>query len=74
MHVLHERPLRLAWAYVEDAHFATRYCSGARRLYQRKKAKANGAVATKALANKLARASYYIMRDQVPFDEEKLFG
>jgi transposase len=64
----------LAWAYVEAAHFATRYCSGARRLYQRKKAKSNGAVATKALANKLARASYYIMRDHVPFDEEKLFG
>jgi len=36
-------------------------------------AKANVAVATKALANKLARASYFIMRDQVPFDEEMLF-
>jgi len=63
----------LAWAYVEAAHFSTRYCVGARKFYQRKKAKTNGAVATKALANKLARASYYIMRDQVSFDEEKLF-
>ncbi len=35
--------------------------------------KTNGAVATKALANKLARASYFIMRDQVPFDEDMLF-
>ena len=33
----------------------------------------NGAVATKALANKLTRASYYVMRDQVPFDEDMLF-
>ncbi len=63
----------LAWAYVEAAHFSIRYCSGAQKFYQRKKAKTNGAVATKALANKLARASYYIMRDKVPFDEEKLF-
>lgn len=63
----------LAWAYVEAAHFATRYCSKAQSFYQRKKSKANGAVATKALANKLARASYFIMRDQVPFDEDKLF-
>ncbi|KPA15273.1 hypothetical protein MHK_004524, partial [Candidatus Magnetomorum sp. HK-1] len=30
--------------------------------------------ATKALANKLARASYYIMRDKVPYDSKKLFG
>lgn len=63
----------LAWAYVEAAHYATRTCSKAQRFYQKKKAYKNGAVATKALANKLARASYYIMRDQVPFDEEMLF-
>jgi transposase len=63
----------LAWAYVEAAHFAKRYIPGAQRFYQQKMAKANGAVATKALANKLARASYFIMRDQVPFDEDMLF-
>jgi transposase len=59
----------LAWAYVEAAHFAKRYSSKAQRFYQKKLAKANGAVATKALANKLARASYFIMRDKVAFDE-----
>jgi transposase len=63
----------LAWAYVEAAHFAKRYIPKAQRFYQQKMAKANGAVATKALANKLARASYFIMRDQVPFDEDMLF-
>ena len=63
----------LSWAYVEAAHFAKRYSAGAQRFYQQKMAKSNVAVATKALANKLARASYYIMRDQVPFDEDNLF-
>ena len=63
----------LAWAYVEAAHFAMRYMPMAHRFYQKKMAQSNGAVATKALANKLARASYFIMRDQVPFDESRLF-
>lgn len=63
----------LAWAYVEAANFAKRFCPKAQRFYQRKMGKTNGIVATKALGNKLARASYYVMRDQVPFDESKLF-
>ena len=63
----------LAWAFVEAAHFARRYIPKAQRFYQQKMAKANGALATKALGNKLARASYFIMRDQVPFDEDMLF-
>jgi transposase len=63
----------LAWAYVEAANFAVRYNTKAQRFYQRRKAKTNGIVAIKALSNKLSRASYFIMRDQVPFDEEMLF-
>ena len=63
----------LSWAYVEASHYATRYNASARRFYQRKTARTCEAVGVKALANKLARASYYIMRDQVPFDEHKLF-
>ncbi len=64
----------LAWAYVEAANFANRHCVEAQKFYQRKKTKKNGIVAIKALSNKIARASYYIMRDQVPFDVKKLFG
>jgi transposase len=64
----------LSWAYVEAANFAKRFCPKAQRFYQRKLAKTNGIVAIKALGNKLARASYYIMRDQVPYDAGKLFG
>lgn len=64
----------LAWAYVEAAHFAVRYNAKARRFHQRKAAQRNGIVAVKALSNKIARASYYILRDQVPFDEGRLFS
>jgi transposase len=64
----------LAWAYVEAAQFARRYCAKAQSFYQSKEAKTKPVVAIKALSNKLSKASYYIMRDQVAFDEEKLFG
>jgi len=63
----------LAWAYVEAANFAIRHYQEARSFYQRKKAKKNGVVAIKALSNKLARASYYVIRDQVPYDIDQLF-
>ena len=64
----------LAWAYGEAAHFAARYNERIRRFYQRKKAKANSILALKATAHKLARACYYVMRDQVPFDVERAFA
>lgn len=64
----------LAWAYVEAATFAVRYSPRAKAFHQRKRAKTNNAIATKALANKLARASFYMMRDQSAFDEKRLYG
>jgi transposase len=63
----------LAWAFVEAVHFARRSSERLKRYYQRKEAKRNRIVAIKALSNKLARACYYVMRDQVPFKEEVLF-
>lgn len=63
----------LAWAFVEAAHSIIRHNKTAHRFYQRKRAQKNGALATKALAHKLARAAYYVMRDQVPFRPERLF-
>jgi len=64
----------LAWAYVEAANIAKRYYPIVDRYYQKKLAQTNQAVAIKAISNKLARASYYILRDQVAYDEKKLFG
>jgi len=64
----------LSWAYMEAANYAIRYCPEAGAFYQRKMAKKNKIVARKALANKLARASYYIMRDGIEFNKDKLFS
>jgi len=63
----------LAWAYVEAANYAVRNCKKAQKFFQRKMAKSNRVLATKALANKLTKATYYIMRDQVPYDVGNLF-
>jgi transposase len=56
----------LAWAFIEAANFARRYNEQSRRFYERKKAKTNTAVATKALAHKLARACYHVMKEGKP--------
>ena len=64
----------LAWAFVEAANFARRYCPQAKSFYERKKRKANGILATKALAHKLARACYHMLREQKPFDVSRCFG
>ncbi len=64
----------LAWAFVEAANFARRYCVEAQRFYERKKARTNGVVATKALAHKLARACYHMLKEQKPFDVKRCFA
>jgi transposase len=64
----------LAWAFSEAAEFARRYDAQARDYYTRKMRKTNFMVAHGALAHKLARAAYYLMKDQVPFMPEKLFS
>ncbi len=51
-----------------------RYCPQARAFYLKKSLKTNKALAIKALAHKLARACYYIMKDNVAFDVAKIFG
>jgi transposase len=64
----------LAWAFVEAANFAQRFCPEAKRFYERKKAKTNKIVATKALAHKLARACYHILKEGKPFDVTRCFA
>lgn len=64
----------LAWAFVEAAHFALRYNAAAKSFYERKRAKTNTVVAIKALAHKLARACYYMLKDQTQFDEKRCFA
>jgi transposase len=64
----------LAWAFVEAANFALRFNAEAKRFYERKKAKTNTAVATKALAHKLARACYHMLKENKPFDATRCFA
>lgn len=64
----------LAWAFSETAELARRYDSDCRRYFQRKMQKTNRMAAHNALAHKLARAAYYIMRDQVPFVPSRMFS
>src|SRR4030095_9736816 len=60
----------LAWASMEAAQFALRFQPAAQRFYQRKLAKSrnNTVLARKAVAHKLARACYDIMRDLVSYE------
>lgn len=64
----------LAWAYSEASELARRFDDQARAYFQRKAQRSNRMVAHQALAHKLARAAYYIMRDDVSFMAEKLFA
>jgi len=64
----------LNWAYVEAANFMRRYSPEAKRWYQRKLRRSKSVVATKALAGKICKACYFVIRDQVDFDVKLMFG
>ena len=64
----------LAWAFIEAANLARRYCPQAQRFYERKKAATHGILATKALAHKLARACYPMLKQGQPFDVTRCFA
>ena len=64
----------LAWAFVEAANFARRFCPEAKRFHERKKTRTSNVVATKASAHKLARASYHILKEGKPFDVTRCFA
>jgi transposase len=64
----------LAWAFIEAANMAKRWCPEAKRFHDRKRAKTNAIVATKALAHKLARACYHMLKTGEPFNMQRCFG
>ena len=64
----------LGWAYVEAANYAARHNETIGKHIQKKTAKKNRCVAIKATAAKLAKANFYMMRDQEPFDIKRVFG
>ncbi|MBU0945176.1 MAG: transposase, partial [Proteobacteria bacterium] len=64
----------LSWVFAEAAEFCRRHDDRAKAFFNRKSAKTKAAVAYAALSHKLARAAFYIMRDNVGFDGKKLFA
>lgn len=64
----------LSWAWIEAAHFALRYNPPIRRWFDRKAGKRHKVIAIKAVAHKLARAGYFLMRDGGTFDVQRAFG
>lgn len=64
----------LSWAFIEAAHFAVRFDPTIKRWYQKKCASSLSVVAIKAVAHKLARACYYVLKDGTTFDAGKAFG
>jgi len=63
----------LSWAYSEAAHFAVRFEPLAQRFYEKKKARTNGIIAIRAVARKLARATWMMLKHQVPYDAKLMF-
>lgn len=64
----------LSWAFSEAAHFAVRQDDCVKRFYQRKKAKTNGIIAIRAVAHKLARATYCMLTHRTEYDSKLAFG
>jgi hypothetical protein len=64
----------LAWAFMEAAQFALRYLPEAKRFYERKRRQRHMVLAKKALAHKIARARYRMLREHVPFEPARLFA
>jgi hypothetical protein len=58
---------------VEAANFAQRHDLACRKFYDRKSAQANGIVATKALACKLAKAAWHMMSNNTDYDGGRMF-
>lgn len=64
----------LSWAWSEAAHFAIVNYPKARTFYERKANKTHRILAQKALAHKLARAGWHVLRSGKPFDPDRVFS
>ena len=64
----------LAWGWMEAANFAIRFEPAIHRWYQRNATRKPRLVALKAVAHKLARTGYYLLRDGGTFDVHRAFA
>jgi transposase len=63
----------LAWAFVEAANFARRHDAPCRKWFDRKAARTNSIIATKALACKLAKAAWFLIAEDEDYDGRRVF-
>lgn len=63
----------LSWAFGQAAFHARRFQPRARKFHERKLAQRGPIVAARALAHKLCRAVYFMLRDQKRYDPALLF-
>ncbi|MBN2643158.1 MAG: IS110 family transposase [Victivallales bacterium] len=63
----------LSWALVEVANQAIIHYKEPNQFYQRKSAKKNQAVAIKAIAAKMSKAIYYMLKNKQEFDMKRVF-
>lgn len=59
---------------MEAANFAIRHNKVINRYYQRKLTKVHRVSALKAIACKLSKAAFYVMRDEVKFELKLAFS
>ena len=64
----------LSWAFSEAAHYMVRFDSKAKCFYERKKQKRNGIVAIRAVAHKISRAVFHMLKNKEVFDIERAFS
>ena len=64
----------LAWAFMEAGHYGAIWNPRIKRYYQRKQARGHILVAKKAVANKLARACYHMLKRHEEFDVTRAFS
>jgi len=64
----------LCWTFIEGANFARRYDLQCRCWFDRKAAKTNSILATKALGCKLSKAAWHVMAKRCEFDPNRMFG
>jgi transposase len=64
----------LCWAFIEASNQATIHSPEIKKYYQRKLSKVKlRVIAIKTIANKLSKACYFMLRDNVEFDMKKIF-
>lgn len=61
-------------AFVEAAHYAAIWNPDIKKAYQRRLKKSPTMVAKKAIANKLTRACYHMLKEKKMFDVKLAFG